>query len=162
DGRVVELLGDGLGDGFDIAEVGRTIFVRRCADGNEYETSVIDTLLGIGGELQAPSRRVLLNQVFQAGLEYWHNPVPEAFDLLFVDSYAVHGVPALRETRTRHKPHISCSENRDVHVIDKLPWSQQQGSVHQEKYIRPAHIQGSIRAGRGCAALRLVTIHHRI
>ena len=113
---IIHVLADGLGHGQHVLQVGRAVFVRRCAHGDELQGAVLDGFLGIGGKGQAAGFNRMLHDVIQARLVNGDLAVLQLFDFALVDIHAQHVVPHVRQAGTRHQANITGSENRDFHA----------------------------------------------
>jgi hypothetical protein len=104
------VLADRAGDREYVFEVGRAVFVRRSADGDELEQAVVDAFLRGGRELQAFGFDVGLDQRIEPGLMDRDDPVLEAFDLLRIDIHAEDVIARIGQARARHEAHVAGPE----------------------------------------------------
>ncbi|MNP47240.1 hypothetical protein D3C76_1412840 [compost metagenome] len=68
-----------------MGEVGRAVFVRRRADGNEDQFGVVDGVTGLGTEQQAAFLDVFFEHARQPRLADGRNPLTQLTDLVSVD-----------------------------------------------------------------------------
>ena len=113
---IIHVLADGLGHGQHILQVGRAVFIRRRAHGDELQGAVLDGFFSIGGKGKAARFDRVLDDVIQARLIDGDLAVLQFFNLALVDIHAQHVVPHVRQAGTRHQANITGSENRDFHV----------------------------------------------
>jgi hypothetical protein len=96
-------------------QVGRAVFVRRRAHGDELHVGMFDAGGNIGRERQAAGRAVAVDQLLQARFVDRHAAGIQQRDLLFVDIEAEHGVAEFGQTGAGHQTDIAATDNRDFH-----------------------------------------------
>ena len=101
--------------GDDVLQVGRAIFVGRCADGDELDTAEGDCLGNVGGEAQAAGGAVARHHALQAGLVNRDAAGVEGGNLGRVDVKAEHVIADLSQTSARDKADITGTDDSDLH-----------------------------------------------
>ncbi len=103
-----------------ILQVGRTVLVRRRANGDELHVGMVDRGRDVGGEHQPPGLAVALDQVLQAGLVDRHAAIVEQRDLFFIDVEAEHIVAELGQAGAGDQADITAADDGDFHENDSV------------------------------------------
>ena len=96
-------------------QVGRAVFARRRAHGDELHATVGYGMVHIPGKSQPPATGVAQHDIEQAGLVDGQLAAQQGGDAPGVAVQADHVVAHLREAGACHQAHVSGSDNGDVH-----------------------------------------------
>jgi len=105
---------------------------RRRIDGDEEDMAGVEQLV-VGGREGQP-RRVVVDELIEAGLVDGHVALLKALDLRRVDVHAHHVMAEVRETGRRDEPDVACADNAD-----------RGGGIHGGEHLRVASGSASIR-----------------
>ncbi len=127
--EVGHVFGDRFGDRQNVLQVGRTVFIRRCAHGDELDLAETDPGLGVGGEQESACLAVALHHIAEPGFVDGHAAIVQDVDFCGIHIYAHHLVADLCEAGAGDESHVTAAENRDFHnlmvvlavwVVDKI------------------------------------------
>ena len=105
------------GDGQDVLQVGRAVFVGRCADSTEDDLHIVQHLGEVGGKLQTSVFDVALDKLFQAWFIDGHDAILEFLNLLGINIDTGDTGTHLGETGATDKADIACSYYCDIHFL---------------------------------------------
>ncbi|MNG98221.1 hypothetical protein D3C79_573550 [compost metagenome] len=108
--------GDLPGHPQDMGEVGRAVFVRRRADGNEDQFGVVDGVTGLGTEQQAAFLDVFFEHARKAGFADWRYALTQLTDLVRINIDAQNPVSYVCEGCSLYKTDIAGAKYAHVHV----------------------------------------------
>ena len=106
---------DLVGDAQHVFDIGRTVLVRRRADGDELESAVLDAFCCVRGEDEPAGGAVFLDEPFQTGLVDRNMALLEAFDFAGVDVDADHVMSRLGKDRRLHEADVTRSKECHLH-----------------------------------------------
>ena len=108
---------DVAGGAKDVLEVGRAVFVRRGADGDELDGAVLDGLFNIGGEVQATGGDIAADHFQQAWLVDGDATVFENADLVGIEIETEDIVAYFGQTGATDQSHIAGTDDGDFHAV---------------------------------------------
>ena len=110
------VLADGARHCQHVAQIRRTVLIRRRAHRNQLELPMIDALLGVGGEQQPTRLEVAFDHGVETRLMDGDLALFEHFDFTGIDIDTDHLVARIRQTRAGHKAHVASAKDRDSHT----------------------------------------------
>ena len=117
DGRVFEVFADLPGDGEDVAEVCRAVFIRRGADGDAVDVRVVHRVRQAGGEVEAAFGVVFFDDGVKAGFVDGQDAVFEVVDFLRADVHAGDVVADVGEAAACDEADVSGADYYYVHGL---------------------------------------------
>src|SRR5690606_17914882 len=130
--------GDGLGGLAHVLEVGFTVHAGGRADADKDELGVLDCFFVAGGEAQAASGDVAVDDFLQARLINRHNAFAKILDLLFADVERGDAVAEIGEAGASHQPDVTHANDRNV-LHHSVSLSTPIRNVICARAARPAH-----------------------
>ena len=106
---------DLFGDAQHVTQVGRTVLVRRRADGDEDDVSAADRRSYVGRESESAATLVPLDERVQPRLVDRKDVVLEPLDLCLIDVCARHAVARLGKACPDDQPDVPRSNDGNVH-----------------------------------------------
>ncbi len=114
-------------------QIGRAVFVRRRADGDELQRAVRNARLDVGREAQPAGTLVLANHRLESRLEDRHAARVELRDLGGIEIEAQHVVADFGQTGAGDETHIAGADDGDFHSMPSsvalMPASVARGSA---------------------------------
>ena len=114
--RLFAVTGHGIAHAKHRAQVSRTVFAGRGADGNKQHLTVLHGQLFITGEPQALAVEVLAHQSAEPRFKDADVALLQQLDLVLVDVHADHIVTDFRQHRRLHQAYITTTEYTDFHA----------------------------------------------
>ena len=113
--RRVHVPPDGGGNVEHMAEVRRTVRLRRRINGDEKQVAMADSNRRVGREAQPPRPSAVGEEFDKSRLVNRHDAALETVDPIRVDVHANDTVAHLREARAGDKPDVAGAEHGEIH-----------------------------------------------
>ncbi len=97
-------------DAQHVLQIGRAVFVRRSADGDELNGGMLDGFFGVGGEAQSAFGDVAFHNWLQARLPDRDDALLQLVDLVLINIHAHHSMADFCEAGARDQANIAGAE----------------------------------------------------